>query len=127
VSDDAPERGPCRPRGLAPDGGTWELRAGRDVPDDGVGPGCLGLTDTKEFPHWLQDDALLDGATHLAGIPGALIHGRLDLVSPIDLLWRLARAWPESQLTLINTEGHRGGTAMNHAITHATDAFAANP
>jgi proline iminopeptidase len=77
--------------------------------------------------HWLPDDALLNGAGHLAGIPGALIHGRLDLVSPVDLLWRLSRAWPESQLTLIDTEGHSGGNAMNHAITHATDAFAAHP
>lgn len=30
-------------RGQAPDGGTWELRAGCDLPDDDSGPGCLGL------------------------------------------------------------------------------------
>ena len=75
--------------------------------------------------HWLPEGALLGGAARLAGIPGALIHGRLDLLSPVDLLWRLARDWPESQLTLIDAEGHGGGDAMNDAITRATDAFAA--
>ena len=43
---------------------------------------------------------------------------------PGDLLWRLARDWPESQLVVIDDEGHRGGPATNAALVHATDTFA---
>ena len=37
---------------------------------------------THYFSHaaWLEEDELLRNAAHLAGIPGVLVHGRLDLV-----------------------------------------------
>ena len=43
---------------------------------------------------WLDDGALLRGAGRLAGIPGVLIHGRLDLGTPLVTPWRLQRHWP---------------------------------
>ncbi|HUA43949.1 MAG TPA: prolyl aminopeptidase [Solirubrobacteraceae bacterium] len=74
--------------------------------------------------HFLPDGALSANASRLAGIPGLLVRGALDLGAPVDLLWRLARDWPESELVVIDDEGHRGGRATNAAIVHATDAFA---
>jgi len=60
---------------------------------------------------WLGPDEIVRNADRLAGIPGWLIHGRLDLSSPLDAPWRLHRAWPESELIVVTDEGH-GGTAM---------------
>jgi len=60
---------------------------------------------------WLTDDEIVVNAHRLAGIPGWLIHGRLDLSSPLDAPWRLHQAWPGSELIIVDDEGH-GGIAM---------------
>jgi proline iminopeptidase len=73
---------------------------------------------------WLEDDELLRGAERLAGVPGVLVHGRLDVSSPLDVPWRLARAWEGSELVIVDDEGHRGGSAMTDAIVSATQRFA---
>ncbi len=57
---------------------------------------------------WLADDGLVAGAGRLAGIPGWLVHGRLDLSGPLDAPWRLHRAWPGSELIVVDDEGHGG-------------------
>ena len=31
-----------------------------------------------------------------AEVPGALVHGKLDLSGPLDTAWHLVRAWPVS-------------------------------
>lgn len=74
--------------------------------------------------HFIPDGALARNAGRLAGIPGVLIRGALDLGGPAELLWRLARDWPESELVVIGDEGHRGGPATSVALVQATDAFA---
>jgi proline iminopeptidase len=74
--------------------------------------------------HFIPEGALSANAARLAGIPGILIRGALDLGCPADLLWRLARDWPESRLVIIDDEGHRGGPATDTALVHATDTFA---
>jgi proline iminopeptidase len=78
------------------------------------------------FPHqaWLEDGALLRDAGRLAGIPGVLIHGRLDLSSPLDTAWQLARAWPDAQLTVIDDSGHTGSDTMRERVRNALDTFA---
>ena len=60
---------------------------------------------------WLAPDEIVDHAGRLAGIPGWLIHGRLDVSSPLDAPWRIHQAWPGSQLLVVDDEGH-GGSAM---------------
>lgn len=78
------------------------------------------------FSHgaWLPDDALLRGADRLAGIPGMLIHGRLDLSSPLDTAWTLHRAWPDSELAVIDDSGHTGSDAWRARIRGALDTAA---
>jgi proline iminopeptidase len=80
---------------------------------------------THYFHHqaWLEDDQLIRDAGRLAGIPGVLIHGRLDLGSPLDTAWELARAWPGSELVVVDT-GHTGGNAMTESIIAATSRLA---
>jgi proline iminopeptidase len=62
---------------------------------------------------WLEDDEIVRNADRLAGIPGCIIHGRLDLSSPLDAPWRLHHSWPGSELVIVDDEGH-GGVAMMH-------------
>jgi proline iminopeptidase len=81
---------------------------------------------THYFSHaaWLADDQLLVGATALAGIPGVLIHGRLDLGGPLDAAWQLHRAWPGSELTIIDTAGHTSDS-IGDLVAQATTRLAA--
>ncbi|MFJ3876725.1 prolyl aminopeptidase [Streptomyces sp. NPDC090077] len=75
---------------------------------------------------WLEDGRLLRDAARLAGIPAVLIHGRLDLASPLKTAWELAGAWPDAELKVIDDSGHTGSTAMRDAILEATGRFGRN-
>jgi proline iminopeptidase len=79
------------------------------------------------FSHgaWLQEGQLLRDAGRLAGIPGVLLHGRLDLGSPLDTAWALARAWPDAELVVVDDSGHTGIGTMREWKLHALDGFAA--
>ncbi|MFE2425385.1 prolyl aminopeptidase [Streptomyces sp. NPDC059373] len=78
------------------------------------------------FSHaaWLDEGALLRDAPRLSGIPGILIHGRLDLAAPLTTAWDLAHAWPDAQLTVINDAGHQGDDATTDLVLAALDRFA---
>ncbi|MFE2915567.1 prolyl aminopeptidase [Kitasatospora indigofera] len=73
------------------------------------------------FAHdaWLEDGALLRDAHRLAGIPGTLIHGRLDLGSPLRTAWQLAAAWPDAELVIVEDSGHTGSPALRRAVLAA--------
>lgn len=66
---------------------------------------------------FLEDGALLSGMSRLAHVPGVLIHGRLDVSSPLSVALALHRAWPRSELEVID-EGH-GGELMVGALVDA--------
>jgi proline iminopeptidase len=78
------------------------------------------------FAHgaWLEDGEVLRHAGRLAGIPGVLIHGRLDLSGPLDTAWELARAWPDAELVAVADSGHKGSETMRAEIARAIDRFA---
>jgi proline iminopeptidase len=64
-------------------------------------------------------------AHHLAGIPGILIHGRLDLGGPLATPWNLQRHWPGSELIVVGEAGHDArDPGMTESIVAATDRFA---
>jgi proline iminopeptidase len=87
---------------------------------------CFARLVTHYWRHaaFLDDGQLLDQAQQLAGIPGVLVHGRLDLGSPLDIPWRLSQAWPDAELILLDTAGHRPDQAMTEVLVAATDRFA---
>ena len=73
---------------------------------------------------WLDDGALLRGAERLAGIPGVLIHGRLDLGTPLVTPRQLCQHWPGSELVVIGGAGHgTGDPDMSKSVVAATDRF----
>ena len=73
---------------------------------------------------WLDEGVLLREAYRLAGIPGVLIHGRLDTGSPVVTAWELARAWPTACLVVVADSGHTGSDAMTAAVRNALATFA---
>jgi len=78
------------------------------------------------FSHgaWLEEGALLRDANRLAGVPAVLLHGRLDLGSPLQTAWELAAAWPDAQLVVIADSGHTGSQTMRKEIRDALERFA---
>ncbi|MEV5497475.1 prolyl aminopeptidase [Nonomuraea fuscirosea] len=73
---------------------------------------------------WLEEGVLLREAGRLAGIPGVLIHGRLDMGGPPQTAWELAKAWPGAELIMVEDSGHTGSDTMRNAILAAIDRFA---
>ena len=73
---------------------------------------------------WLEDGALLRDAVKLAGIAGVLVHGRLDLSTPLDVAWHLSRAWPGAELVVVDEASHSlGHRGMTVAVVAALDRF----
>ncbi|WUJ73733.1 hypothetical protein OG809_10780 [Kribbella soli] len=73
---------------------------------------------------WLEEGVLVREAGKLAGIPGVLIHGRLDISGPPDIAWLMAEAWPDAELHLVDREGHgAGGQRTQELILDALERF----
>lgn len=81
---------------------------------------------THYFAHaaWLEEGALLRDADRLTGIPGELIHGRLDLSAPLETAWALAKAWPDARLHVIDDSGHTGSPALAEQLARSISRFA---
>lgn len=75
---------------------------------------------------WLDHDGWLIAQAHrLAGIPGVIIQGRYDLVTPADTALALHAAWPQAELKIIPDAGHTGmEPGIQDAMVRASDAFA---
>ncbi len=80
---------------------------------------------THYFSHaaWLDDGELIANAHRLRDVPGVLIHGRLDLGSPLETAWELHRAWPGSTLVVVDGAGHTGSDATRAEVLAATGRF----
>jgi proline iminopeptidase len=65
---------------------------------------------------FLSPNQLLRDAYRLADIPGIIVHGRYDIVCPLENAVQLQRAWPKAQLTVVPDSGH---AASEPGITDA--------
>ena len=71
-----------------------------------------------------RDGQLLDNAHRLRGIPGVIIQGRYDVVTPMQTAWDLHRAWPEAGFIVIPDAGHTATEpGIRDALIAATDRF----
>jgi proline iminopeptidase len=71
---------------------------------------------------FLGEDELLRGVGRLGHVPGVLVHGRLDVSSPVETAWRLSRAWPGCELIVLEDGGH--GPGLSETLVAVTDRFA---
>ena len=74
---------------------------------------------------FVPDGALIRDAGRLAGIPGILVHGRNDLGGPVITAWELNRAWPGSELIVIEDSGHTGSASMAATLEEVRERLSA--
>jgi proline iminopeptidase len=55
---------------------------------------------------FMEENQIILRAKPLADIPGCIIHGRFDMVCPLDNAWALHEAWPASELFIVRDAGH---------------------
>ncbi len=69
---------------------------------------ALARIEAHYFQHdsFLQERPLLAGAAALAAIPGHIVHGRYDMVCPLDNATALHAVWPRARLQIIRDAGH---------------------
>jgi proline iminopeptidase len=72
----------------------------------------------------LEEGALLRDAGRLAGIPGVLIHGRLDMGGPVGTAWELTKVWPDAELIVVGDSGHTGSDTTRDHILGTLNRFA---
>lgn len=65
---------------------------------------------------FLAPDQILRDAPRLKGIPAVIVHGRYDMVCPLDNAFALSEAWPEADFQIIRNAGH---SASEPAIVDA--------
>lgn len=71
-----------------------------------------------------QDGELLSKARRLKDIPGVIIQGRYDVVTPARTAWDLHRAWPEAEFIMVPDAGHTATEpGIADALVRATDRF----
>ena len=71
------------------------------------------------------DGQLLAEAGKLRGLPGVIIQGRYDVVTPAETAWALHRAWPEAHFEIVPDAGHTATEpGITDALIRATDRFA---
>ncbi len=74
---------------------------------------------------FLEENQLLRDMHKIAHIPGVIVHGRYDVVCPLDNAWALHQAWPNSELSIIRDAGHAAGElGITDALVRATGQIA---
>mgnify|MGYP000067032842 CR=1 FL=1 len=75
--------------------------------------------------YFIQENQVLDNCTTLQNIPTHIIHGRQDLVCPIEAAFRLKAALPQADYTILPSAGHIAqGAEMINALINASNKVA---
>ena len=53
-----------------------------------------------------SDNHLIENVDKIRHIPAVIVHGRYDIICPVENAWELHQAWPESELHIIPDAGH---------------------
>jgi proline iminopeptidase len=71
-----------------------------------------------------EDNFLLNNVDKIRHLPAIIVHGRYDVVCPVENAWDLHRAWPEAELNIIANSGHSlSEVGIVDALIDATDRF----
>jgi proline iminopeptidase len=74
---------------------------------------------------FLEPNQILNETQRLHDIPGVIVHGRYDVVCPVEQAWILHEAWPTSRLQIIQDAGHSATEpGIVDALVTATIQFA---
>jgi proline iminopeptidase len=113
------------------EGGTSYLRIPKDY-EKSHGDPRFALAFARIENHYFvnkgffdADDQLLRDVPKMAHIPGVIVHGRYDVVCPVQNAFDLHAAWPKSELFVSPEAGHSAFEPQNvDALVRATDGFA---
>lgn len=88
---------------------------------------ALARIEAHYFMHnsFIEENQILNNAKKLEGIPGIIVHGRYDMVCPLDNAQALHHRWHDSELHIVRDAGHSSrepGTV--DALVRATRAMA---
>ncbi|HEY0136099.1 MAG TPA: prolyl aminopeptidase [Nannocystis sp.] len=111
----------------------WESRVATLIADESTLAHCEDPGFTLAFAriecHYFlhggflaHETQLLDDAEKIRHIPTTIVHGRYDVICPVENAWRLHRCLPQSELVLVDDGGHSAfepGVAA--ALRAATD------
>jgi proline iminopeptidase len=71
-----------------------------------------------------RDDQLIADVGRIRRIPGVIVQGRYDVVTPMRTAWDLHAAWPEADFRLVRDAGHAvTEPGITREIVAATDRF----
>jgi len=75
--------------------------------------------------YFLDDNRILHDCRHIRHIPAVIVHGRWDLVCPLEAAFVLKRYLPGAELKVLENAGHiAAGEEMIDALVDAADRFA---
>lgn len=110
----------------------WEgrcatLRPNREVEDAFSNP-HLALSLARIEAHYfinhsfISENQILQNMDKLSDIPGMIIHGRYDMVCPLDNAWQLQQHWASAELHIVRDAGHASREpSIMDALIKATD------
>lgn len=113
----------------------WEGSTIKLIPNEAMaarfGSGEFALAFARIENHYFMNGCfftegqLINDAGILEGIPGVIIQGRYDVVTPPATAWALHKAWPGSDLIITPRAGHAFDEPETlDALLSATDRFA---
>lgn len=71
---------------------------------------------------FLEHNQILRNMHLIEHIPSVIIHGRYDLICPLENAWQLHQRWPNSELQIIRDAGHAGSEpGILDALIRATN------
>lgn len=73
---------------------------------------------------FFAENQLLQNVYKIKHIPGYIVHGRYDVICPIDQAFDLHALWPESQLKIIPDAGHAvSESGITKSLVESTNAM----
>ena len=74
---------------------------------------------------FIAHNQIIDNAHKLKNIPATIVHGRYDMVCPVNQAFALSEAWPSAKLEVIADAGHSSGEpGTTDALVRATNRLA---
>ena len=95
---------------------SWEARCATLNPHDGVveyfSEPHVALSLARMECHYcinhcfLKPNQIMNDLHRIQHIPAIIVHGRYDILCPVDNAYRLHKSWPKSELFIIRDAGH---------------------
>jgi proline iminopeptidase len=74
-----------------------------------------------------RDGWLLEAARTFGDLPGVIVHGRYDVITPLSSAWALKKSWPAATLKIVPDAGHSSlEPGIVSELVKASDMLASN-